>query len=62
MEMDVVLRVLLERVELLPTSDPDEPWKFKGVAWTPAGGGMARIERRRRGAAPPAASEVGAAA
>src|SRR5919107_1368620 len=36
MELDVVLRVLLERVELLPTSDPAEPWRFKGVAWSPA--------------------------
>ncbi|MEA2292606.1 MAG: cytochrome family [Solirubrobacteraceae bacterium] len=47
MELDVVLRVLLERVELLPTSDPDEPWRFKGVAWAPARGGRAEIRRRR---------------
>lgn len=46
MELDVVLRVLLERVELLPTDAPDEPWKFKGVAWAPAAGGRAIIKRR----------------
>jgi cytochrome P450 len=46
MELDVVLRVILERVAFAPTSEPDEPWRFKGVAWSPAGGGMARIARR----------------
>ena len=46
MEMDVVLRVLLERVELLPTDAPDEPWRFRGVAWTPAAGGVAVVRRR----------------
>jgi cytochrome P450 len=48
MELDVVLRVMLERVELLPTTAPDEPWKFKGVAWSPAGGGRAVVRRRVR--------------
>jgi cytochrome P450 len=51
MEMDVVLRVLLQRVELQPTTAPDEPWRFRGVAWTPAAGGLAVV--RRRAAAPP---------
>jgi hypothetical protein len=46
MELDVVLRVLLERVELLPTAEPDERWKFKGVAWSPADGGRAIVRRR----------------
>src|SRR5205823_170135 len=46
MELDVVLRVILERVRFAPTDAPDEPWKFKGVAWAPAGGGMARVTRR----------------
>jgi cytochrome P450 family 138 len=45
-EMDVVLRVLLERVELVPSVAPDEPWRFRGVAWTPASGGTAVIRRR----------------
>src|SRR4051794_33303916 len=48
MEMDVVLRVLLERVELLPTDAPPERWQFKGVAWSPAQGGRALIRRRKR--------------
>jgi cytochrome P450 len=47
MELDVVLRTILERVEFAPTSAPDEPWQFKGVAWSPAGGGKALITRRR---------------
>jgi cytochrome P450 len=62
MELDVVLRVILERVRFLPTDAPDERWLFKGVAWSPAGGGMARIEKRtaaRPAVAPP---EVRAAA
>jgi cytochrome P450 len=62
MELDVVLRVILERVTFAATTAPDEPWRFKGVAWSPAGGGMARIERRRERAAAPPAPEVAAAA
>ncbi|WCB94405.1 Putative cytochrome P450 138 [Baekduia alba] len=60
MELDVVLRVILERVAFAPTAEPDEPWKFKGVAWSPAGGGMARVTRRPARAA--RAPEVAAAA
>ncbi len=48
MEMDVVLRVLLERVELLPSSAADEPWAFRGVVWAPAGGGRAVVRERSR--------------
>jgi len=47
MEIDVVLRTLLARVELVPTGAPDEPWRFKGVAWSPAEGGRAIVRRRR---------------
>ena len=46
MELDVVLRVMLQRVSFAPTTAPDEPWKFKGVAWSPAGGGKALVHRR----------------
>jgi hypothetical protein len=60
MELDVVLRVLLERVELLPTTEPDERWKFKGVAWSPAEGGRAVV--RRRGARTAGAGARAAAA
>ena len=41
MEMDVVLRVMLERVRLLPTTAPDEPWSFAGVVWSAGEGGKA---------------------
>jgi cytochrome P450 len=46
MELDVVLRTILQRVELLPTTEPEEKWKFRGVAWGPADGGLARVTRR----------------
>ncbi|HEU4658363.1 MAG TPA: cytochrome P450 [Capillimicrobium sp.] len=56
MEADVVLRTLLERVELVPTDEPDEPLQFKGVAWSPGRGGRAVIRRRRRATASAAAA------
>ncbi|MGA9858935.1 MAG: cytochrome P450 [Solirubrobacteraceae bacterium] len=46
MEMDVVLRVLLERVELLPTTAPNEPWLFGGVVWRAGGGGRGAVRHR----------------
>jgi cytochrome P450 len=46
MELDVVLRVVLERVTLQPTAAPDEAWKFKGVAWSPGSGGRVTVHRR----------------
>jgi cytochrome P450 len=61
MELDVVLRVLLERLELVPTTAPPEPWRFKGVAWSPAAGGRAVVRRRsgrRTGATARAAAVV----
>jgi cytochrome P450 len=48
MELEVVLRVLLSRIELLPSDAPDERWKFKGVAWSPAEGGRAVVRHRVR--------------
>jgi cytochrome P450 family 138 len=48
MEMDVVLRVLLERVELMPTHEADEPWSYRGIIWAPAEGGRAVVHRRAR--------------
>ncbi len=54
MEMDVVLRVMLERVELLSTTDRPERWKDRGVAAAPAYGGLVTVRRRRaRRPAPP---------
>ena len=46
MKMDVVLRVLLERVELVPTTAPDEPWWFRGVVWSAGHGGRAVVRRQ----------------
>ena len=50
MEMDVVLRVMLERVELMPTEEPPEAPAFRGVVWAPARGG--RLVMRKRAGAP----------
>jgi cytochrome P450 family 138 len=46
MELDVVLRTLLRRAELVPTSEPGEAWAFRGVASGPDRGGLLRIRRR----------------
>jgi cytochrome P450 len=51
MEMDVVLRTLLARMEFDPTSEAAEGWKFRGVSFVPAKGG--RAVARRRTAPPP---------
>jgi cytochrome P450 family 138 len=45
MEMDVVLRTLLERYDLAVTDEPDERWRFRGVAFAPARGGQAAFRR-----------------
>jgi cytochrome P450 len=47
MEMDVVLRTLLQRVTLDATDAPDERWSFRGVAMAPALGGQVTVRRRR---------------
>ncbi|MBJ7328306.1 MAG: cytochrome P450 [Solirubrobacteraceae bacterium] len=46
LEMDVVLRVMIEQLELIPTSERDEKWRFRGVAFAPSRGGAARVRRR----------------
>ncbi|QEC47986.1 cytochrome P450 [Baekduia soli] len=61
MEIDVVLRVLLSRVELVPTTAPDEPWRFRGVAWAPAHGGRAVLRRRPESVTRAAGPDVAAA-
>jgi cytochrome P450 len=48
MEIDVVIRTLLERAELDVTNEPNEGWRFRGVAWAPASGGKAIVRRRIR--------------
>lgn len=47
LEMDVVLRVILEEFAIQPTTAPDERWTFRGVAWSPAKGGVLTVKRRR---------------
>ena len=47
LEMDVVLRVILEQFAIQATADPDERWTFRGVAWAPAAGGVVTVKRRR---------------
>ena len=59
MEMNVVLRTLLREIELVPTTDPDERWKARGVAFAPARGGRAVIRRRNRTQARGLSSAVG---
>jgi cytochrome P450 family 138 len=46
MEMDVVLRVLLERTELLSTDAPDETWAIRGIVLAAGQGGRAAVRRR----------------
>jgi cytochrome P450 len=46
LEMDVVLRIMLRRLELLPTTAPSERWHYRGVAFAPADGGLAVVRRR----------------
>jgi cytochrome P450 len=54
MEMEVVLRTILQTWELEPTSAPSERLKFRGVAYTPARGGLVRVRRRAPRPAPAA--------
>ncbi|OZC87701.1 hypothetical protein CH272_18690 [Rhodococcus sp. 05-340-1] len=46
MEMNVVLRTLLQDYELSPTTARSEKWRSRGVSWTPADGGRAVWHRR----------------
>jgi cytochrome P450 len=47
MEMDVVLRVLLQEFELESTDAQGEAWRDRGVAFAPGDGGLAVLDRRR---------------
>ncbi len=46
MEMDVVLRTLLRHYELKTTTEQGERWNDRGIAFAPADGGMAVVQRR----------------
>jgi hypothetical protein len=54
MEMNVVLRTMLRDYTLVPTTEPDERWHSRGVAYAPGKGGIA-VVRPRAVQAPPAA-------
>ncbi|MET3861429.1 cytochrome P450 [Dietzia sp. 2505] len=46
MEMDVVLRTLLSMYEIVPTTERDEKWHSRGVAFAPHRGGRITVRRR----------------
>ncbi|CAN5182233.1 cytochrome P450 [soil metagenome] len=46
MEMDVVLRTVLQHFTIETTSKPDEKWHSRGVAFTPKQGGRVTVSRR----------------
>ncbi len=48
MEMDIVIRTLLRRFELQPTSEADEAWRNRGVAFAPRRGGRSVVGRLNR--------------
>ncbi|TWP47004.1 cytochrome P450 [Lentzea tibetensis] len=47
MEMNVVLRTVLRDLTLVPTSEPGERWRSRGVANAPAHGGRAIVHDRK---------------
>jgi cytochrome P450 family 138 len=58
-EIDIVLRTMLREFELAPTNAPGEREAFRGVAFSPAKGGMAKVRRRALAVdAAPAAAEA----
>jgi cytochrome P450 len=61
MELDVVLRVLLERVAIAASTEPDERWAFRGVAIAPHRGGIAVVRRRTPARPAPTAPVLAAA-
>ena len=48
MEMDVVLRTVLQHFVVEPTGAADEKWHARGVAYTPKDGGLIVAHRRHR--------------
>jgi cytochrome P450 family 138 len=45
MEMDIVIRTLLREFHLQSTTEPDEAWRNRGVAYAPKRGGRAILRR-----------------
>ncbi|HEX7323152.1 MAG TPA: cytochrome P450 [Mycobacterium sp.] len=46
LEMDIVLRTVLRNFVVEPTTDPDEQWHGRGVAFTPKSGGRIVVRPR----------------
>ncbi|HEX7323068.1 MAG TPA: cytochrome P450 [Mycobacterium sp.] len=46
LEMDMVLRTVLRNFVIEPTTDPDEKWHARGVAFTPKDGGLIVVHPR----------------
>jgi cytochrome P450 len=46
MEMDIVLRTVLRHFTVEPSLEPDEKWRFRGIATHPRGNGAIRVRRR----------------
>jgi cytochrome P450 family 138 len=46
MELNAVLRIMLRDFTLIPTTERDERFHFRGVAYAPAKGGRAIVRRR----------------
>jgi cytochrome P450 len=61
MEMNVVLRTMLRDFTLVPTTERDERWHFRGVAYVPAKGGRAIVRRRSGRPSRPATGDARAA-
>ncbi len=59
MELEVVLRTLLQEFELRPTTDAAEGRRFRGVALAPAKGGRAVVQPRQVTASTTAAGKSG---
>jgi cytochrome P450 len=45
LEMDIVIRTLLREFELQATTEPNEAWRNRGVAYAPRRGGRAVLQR-----------------
>jgi cytochrome P450 len=52
LEMEVVLRTILDTYELVPTTAPPEAFNFRGVAYAPAEGGLIEVRPRARPSTP----------
>lgn len=62
LEMEVVLRTILQTYELTPTTDRAERMAFRGVAHAPGSGGVAVVRPRQRAASAPTRVEEPAVA